>query len=42
MQSRIDLGRLEVQQPAFETVAEVRGGRLDLHGGPPQAPASVR
>ncbi len=41
-QSRIDLGRLEVQQPAFETVAEVRGGRLDLHGGPPQAPASVR
>ncbi len=31
-QSRIDMRDLSVEQPVFETVADVRGGRLDLHG----------
>ena len=31
-QSRIDMRDLSVQQPVFETIADVRGGKLDLHG----------
>jgi beta-aspartyl-peptidase (threonine type) len=31
-QSRIDMHDLSVQQPAFETLADVRGGQLHLHG----------
>lgn len=31
-QSRIDLRNLSVQHPVFESVADVRGGQLDLHG----------
>ena len=34
-QSRIDLRNLSVQQPVFETVADVRGGKLELHGEVP-------
>ena len=31
-QSRVDMHDLSVQRPAFKTVADVRGGRLALHG----------
>jgi len=31
-QSRIDLRDLSVQDPVFETIADVRAGHLDLHG----------
>ena len=34
-QSRIDMRDLSVQQPVFETIAGVRGGKLDLHGEVP-------
>ena len=34
-QSRIDLRDLSVQRPVFETVAEVRDGKLDMHGEVP-------
>ena len=31
-QSRIDMHDLSVQRPVFETIADVRGGKLALHG----------
>jgi beta-aspartyl-peptidase (threonine type) len=34
-QSRIDLGDLDVQRPVFEAIADVQGGKLDLHGAVP-------
>jgi beta-aspartyl-peptidase (threonine type) len=34
-QSRIDLRDFGVQRPVFETIADVRGGKLDLHGEVP-------
>jgi beta-aspartyl-peptidase (threonine type) len=34
-QSRIDMRDLGVQRPVFEAIADVRGGKLDLHGEVP-------
>ncbi len=34
-QSRIDLRSLDVQRPVFEAIADVQGGKLDLHGAVP-------
>jgi beta-aspartyl-peptidase (threonine type) len=35
-QSRIDMSDLSVERPVFETIADVRDGRLDLHEGKPR------